>query len=473
MKLLSRLFFISVFILVFVSGEVFSQSENVISAIKFKDADINIVLQSIAEKAVKGGKKVNIVTSPNVHGLVSVNLESVDWQTAMKVILKAYDYGYEWVGENIVLVAPLDELADKRKKSALAKEAEPLETKTFILSFAKVADLQGSIASLLTERGRLTSDSRANALVVVDTQSSLEVVEKAIRNLDTITPQVLVEAKIVETNLNKSENLGIKWNLKVSASGSKRPTTWPFTSEVKGTGSKMFPVIQTPSELERVNTTETNASGDSVTSSEERVWNKLAPGFPAVSADEFTFGTLDFSQMQVVLEALAARSGTEIVSNPKITTLDNSPASIKVATEWPIPRYTYNKETGTYEITGFEYKPIGVTLNVLPQINQEGYITMDIRPEVSEIIGEVAFGGTASLPLVNTQTTATKVMVKNGETLVIGGLIKDKKGDNYQKIPILGDIPFLGRIFKYKSKTGEKKDLLIFITPKIITPKRE
>jgi type IV pilus assembly protein PilQ len=430
-------------IFLFIHFSIFSQEE-VIPVIKFKDADIKVVLQTIAEKAYKDGKKVNIVISPKVEGLVTVSLENVEWQEALKVILKAYGYGYEWIGDNIILVATLEELAERRKKEVSAKEVEPLETKVFTLNFAKVGNLKEPITKLLTERGRLTIDESTNSLIITDTQSNLEKIKKSLKELDTITPQVLIEAKVIETDLDVTRNLGIKWTIKGTAAGSKRVHLWPFTRKSK---SKYMP--------DNFPNVDTVYSGSNL-------------------ANVFTFGTLDASQLSVIMEALFEDKNTKIISAPKITTLDNHTATIDVVTQDPVPNYTYNSETGEWEISGFEWKEYGVMLKVTPQINKEGYITLEISPEISDKLSDKTFsaasGSQATIPVIYNQRTSTKVMVKDGETLVIGGLIREKNINDVFKVPILGDLPIIGRFFKYKSKTKEKKDLLIFITPHIVTP---
>jgi len=453
------------------SLSIFAQ-EGIIESLKFKDADIKVVLEAISQKAIRDGKKVNILVNPDVQGTVTVELDNTDWQTALEAVLKIYGYGYEWIGKNIILVDTLQNLAEKRKKLQESKVTEPVETRIFNLNFAKVEEVRSSIEKMLTPRGKLTYDKRTNTLVITDTPSNLAILEKTIASLDEVTPQVSIEAKIIETSLTKEENLGIKWNLKVGGRGSKRPTTFPFTEAIKGRGTKMFPKVKVPSELERVAVRDYDKEGNPVITYEEKTWHRLVSGFPQVSPGEFLFGTLDFSQLQVVLEALAHRSGTEIISNPKITTLNNHPAFIHIGNEWPIPKYTYNKDQGKWEITGFEYKPIGVQLKVTPSINKQGYITMLVTPEVKEIVRETSFGGNTFLPVTYTQSASTKVIVKDGETLVIGGLIKNKKEKIVHKLPILGDIPILGLFFKYKGTQNKKKDLLIFITPRLITNKK-
>ena len=430
-----RKFIFSLSLLIFFNLLSFAQ-ENIIKALKFKDVDIKTVLEAIIQKATRDGEKVNIIFSPEVKGLVSVDLENVDWQTALEAVLKTYNYGYEWVGRNIILVDTLENIAERRKKEAETKVAEPLDTQIFILNFAKVKEIKSTVEKMLTPQGRLTCDERTNTLVITDTQSNLIKLEKAIKAMDAITPQVLIEAKVLETDLDLTKKLGINWNISAAVSASKRPHIWPFT-----------------------------------THSENKYLKNS--DFPSTTSG-FAYGTLDASALSAVLEVIFSDQNTKILSMPKITTLDNHTATIDVVTEDPVPNYTYNSETGSWEIAGYDWVKYGVSLEVTPQINREGFITLTVKPVVSENLGDKEFtsssGAIAKIPKLYTQTTSTKVMIKDGETLVLGGLIRDKVIDTVNKIPILGDLPILGFFFRHKGKTVEKKNLLIFITPKIITP---
>jgi len=276
--------------------------EGRIPSLKFRDADIRVVLQAIIQKAVKDGSKVNIIIPPQVKGPVTVDLENVDWQTALDAVLKTYDYGYEWVGKNIILVDTLDNLAERRKKVQEAQIAEPLATRAFTLNFAKVEEIKGTLEKLLTPKGKLTYDKRTNTLVITDTQSKLYALEETIKALDEITPQVLIEAKILETDLDVTNKLGINWNIQGTISGSKRAHTWPFT---KHSENKYL-------------------RGDDI------------PGVSSVHttlSDVFAFGTLDASSLSAVLEIIFSDTNTKILSTPKITTMDNHTATIDVITE--------------------------------------------------------------------------------------------------------------------------------------------
>jgi type II secretory pathway component GspD/PulD (secretin) len=185
----------------------------------------------------------------------------------------------------------------------------------------------------------------------------------------------------------------------------------------------------------------------------------------------FTFGTIDFTSFQAVLEVLKTRTETKIISNHRITTLNNKEAKITVATTYNIPTYERNESTGAYEITGYQEKELGIILAVTPQINPEGYIVVQLEPEVSAFSTWDTFstsGGTIYAPRFTVRKATTQVMVKDGETIVIGGLIKETETDMVRKIPVLGDIPILSLLFKKKEKAIDTTDLLFFITVNIV-----
>ncbi|MFZ5801189.1 MAG: type IV pilus secretin PilQ [Candidatus Omnitrophota bacterium] len=391
----------------------------------FRDADIRNVLRILSYKS-----GVNIVAGPDVSGLVTIQLNDIPWEDALKVILKTYGFGYERSG-NVITVSTYEKLAEKRKIEKELAEQEPLVTEVFSLNYAKAKEIAASVKEMLTPRGRVNFDERTNTVVVTDSTSSLEKIREIMPSLDQVTPQVLIEAKVIETKLDNTDKLGIDWTAKVTGFGAKSPINWPFPNVAA---------------------------------------NKFTPTpFPSAPSSEFKYGTLDFTQFQAVLELLSARTDTNTLSNPRIVTLDNQPASITVGTKWPVAQYTYNSEQAKWQVSGWEYQEFGILLKVTPHVNREGYITLDIAPQVSERTGDVTFD-TAAVPILSTQETTTRVMIKDGETLIIAGLLKDKTTDTKRKIPILGDIPLIGLAFTKTEKVLEKTDLLIFITPHIITP---
>jgi len=402
-------------------GAPITQEGNV--SFDFRDADIRNVFRILSFKS-----GVNIVAGPEVTGVVTIKLDDVPWKQALEVILETYGFAYEKKG-SIISVTTIEILKQRRENAALLAEQEKLETKIFVLNFAKASEVIESIGNVKSERGSINFDERTNSVIVTDISGRLELIEEIIKTLDKTTPQVLIEAKIVETNLNDTEKLGIDWTTKATVSGAQRDTTWPF----------------------KIGETDNRYAG---------TVDKPTAG---------TFGTLSFTEFKAVLELLNTRTDTNILSNPKIVTLDNQPARIEVGTKHPIPDFGANSETGALQTTGITYENIGINFTVTPHVNNEEYVTLEITPEVSEVTGSVDFQGIA-VPLIATEQVSTNVMVKSGDTLVIAGLIKDKLTDVKKKMPILGDIPILGLLFQKTEKTLIKSDLIIFITPHIITP---
>jgi type IV pilus assembly protein PilQ len=395
-------------------------------SLDFRDADIQNVLRILSYKS-----GVNIVAGPEVTGLVTIQLRDVPWKQALDVILQTYGYGYDQRG-NIITVTTIDNLKKRREDAQLLAEQEVLLTQTFPLNYAKAQDVISSVEKMVSARGSVNYDERTNSLIVRDTSQNVELMSDVIGRLDSTTPQVLIEAKIVETTLNNQENLGIDWVTKATVTGSKRPHIFPFTAHMD---------------------------------------NKYVRNddFPDAEDTEFSFGTLNFAQVQAVFELLRSRTTTNILSNPRIVTLDNQVAQIVVGSQYPIPSYVYNEEQARLQVNGWEYKDIGIIFNVTPHVNNAGFVTMDIEPKVTEILDFVTVENT-SLPRLSAESAKTRVMIQDGETLVIAGLIKDKVTDVKKKTPILGDIPLLGLIFQKSEKTVVKTDMLIFLTPHIITP---
>jgi type IV pilus assembly protein PilQ len=197
------------------------------------------------------------------------------------------------------------------------------------------------------------------------------------------------------------------------------------------------------------------------------VLNNLNALTSANSTDRSLSAVFSASDFKILLSALTTLSNTRIVSNPTIVTLNNTEAFINVGSEYPIPNYTYNQERGTYEVSGFNYRPIGIILKVTPQVNAQGFVRLTVEPEVSQQNGTTAFG-TAEIPIIATRKAKTQVSLKDGYTMGIGGLIRKEITDGSSKVPILGDIPGLGLLFKQKTKNATTTNLLIFITAKVV-----
>jgi len=302
--------------------------------------------------------------------------------------------------------------------------------------------------------------------------------------LDKETDQVLIEARVLETVLGDDEKIGIDWNLKFEVSGAKRPTTFPF--DYFKSDSKLLekytPLVQTGV----TQTNPTGAAGDSITTTTPAVYpnspqlTNYSKGFPFVDysqeifKDTFSFGTLDFSQFSAILEMVKSRAETSIVSNPRIATLNNTEANILIGQTLNMPKYERNSSTGKIEITGYEAKDLGIKLKVMPHINEKCEIVVDLIPEISDLVRYDTIDAKNGIvaPVFSSRQANTKVMIKDGDTIFIGGLIKENVVDKKNKMPflgdILGDVPGVGLLFTKKEKAKQKTELIFFITVNII-----
>jgi type IV pilus assembly protein PilQ len=425
-------------------------------SLDFKDADINNVLRILSLKS-----KMNIITGPEVQGVVSIRLEDVPWEKALDVVLRTYGYVYERDG-NIIRVTTKENLT-----------TEDLITETFILNYTTAKEAEEAVKDVLSERGRIKSVARTNMLVITDIPTNLYKISEVIKNLDKNTPQAYVDSKIIKTQLQKGENLGIAWNPTVSATGASRPTTFPFSADT-----------QTPP-------TDGSATNYDVF---QHFFSYFFPnqgaaginpnnpqGFPlstgTSTGNEFKFGKLDFSTFSATLNFLKSRSNTKIVSNPRITVLNNQTAKIKVGTDIALPTFERNETTGSFEISGYSFRETGVVMEVTPHINNADEILVDLKPEVSSQDGYTTFAGSDSasfsqIPNFAITNAQTQVMIRNGETIAIGGLMSDKSAISEKKVPILGEMPLVGKLFRNKEQAlgdnNTKSETLFFVTVSII-----
>jgi type II secretory pathway component GspD/PulD (secretin) len=271
----------------------------------------------------------------------------------------------------------------------------------------------------------------------------------------------MIETKVIETDVNNTDNLGIDWVLEASMSGASAPTTFPFLPSGgifgKGGNGSFFPVGANPSPP---STYSMPSSSSSSTSS---------------STSAFTYGTINASTLSATLQALSTHQNTRTLSNPRVVTLDNEKVTFNVGLQYPMPQYSFNSSTGQQQISGYTFTPIGINFEVTPHVNNAGWITLDLHPDISAIDQLVTLqqGSSTSAPVqipeLSDRTIQTKVMVENGKTLVIAGLISDTKNVSKTKVPFLGDIPLLGKFFSSSNTTVTRTELLIFLTPHIIT----
>jgi len=449
--------------------------------VDFKDADIRNVIRVIS---YKGG--VNIIAGSEVQGKVSTRLVDVPWETALDVILKTYGFGYE-KKENIIRVSTIEKLRLEKEAIRQLTEADKQQmdviNKVIELKYVDANDIKTAVEKQLSPQGSITvfqkttragwqkkdiggeviarekaEEKMSKVLIINDIAPAVKKITKLIEELDVLPKQIMIEALIVEINADDELKLGINWDIEAALTGGAVPTTWPFDKK-EGTRGKFAPSI------------DPSLRGQGQTWPLASDLNPLVgPGheefFPWVSSGGFSFGSLSFAAMQSVLEAMVTDIHYNLLSNPKIMTLDNQEASILVGEKYPIIQ-TEVTDAGTLRESVERYEPIGIQLLVVPQIWEGNRINMIIHPAVSSLGAEVT-GYTIQPNRITTREAATQVVIKSGETLAIGGLVKDQKKDTIKKVPILGDIPLLGLLFRHKKTEVDKIELLIFVTPRIV-----
>ena len=419
--------------------------------VDFKDADIQNVLRILAFKS-----GVNIVAGKDVQGLVTIRLVDVPWEKALDTILKTYGYGYDRQ-DNVIRVASLDSM-----------NRQELGTEIFTLDYAKSSEVEKSVHEMLTDRGKIRSDARSNTLIVTDSPGNLQSIRTVIQRLDSATPQVLIETKIIEVSEDAAERLGVKWNVSASIIGSKRPTTAPWSAANRSRFSAFFPYGR------GTTSTAVESAGGTTNTLEAEDFPKgkdggtIQPTFPVADKAEFTFGAIDFSQFQVMLDMIKSDKGTHILSEPHIVVLNNQEAKILVGEIIAIPTFERNPTTGRMEITGYTDRDLGVRLAVSPQINSEKEIVVTMHPEITTLLGYDKLTDDISAPRYSTREAMTNVRIKSGQTIAIGGLVKEDISDEVTKVPILGDLPLLDKLFTHQAKVVKKTDLLFFMTVTVL-----
>ena len=416
----------------------------------FKDADIHNILRLLSEV---GG--VNVVTADNVGGTVTIRMRDVPWDQALDVVLQAKSLGMVRQG-NLLRVAPLAQLEQEREAAIARKKQQqqlaPLETRLVPVSYATANDLQPRVRELLTERGSVSTDTRTNMLIVRDIVGQLDDVEDLVRSLDTQTPQVLIESRIVEASSSYSRDIGIQWGgAAVMSSATGNPTGLRFPSDIGVAGG--VPVDNAPTQgLSPFNGTVNNPN--------------FAVNLPAVTGNGaggalgLTMGSLSGAvNLNVRLSAAEAAGSVRIISSPRVLTLDNNEASISQGTLIPFSQVSAQGVNTAFQEAKLE-------LNVTPHVTSDGAVAMDVKITRNE----PDFGRTGAQgdPTILEREAQTQLLVDDGDTVVIGGIYTRNTGRNVDQVPFLGDIPVLGVFFKRRRFREDRNELLIFLTPRIV-----
>ncbi len=397
-------------------------------SLDFKDADIKNILRLIAEVS-----DLNIVAGDDVKGKVTIRLIDVPWDQALDIILFSNKLGKMRMG-NVIRIAPVEALKKEEEELLTAKRSreklEDLVTELIPVNYSTAQELQAQVKNILSERGSISIDTRTNTLIVKDIPRNVAEARNLVESLDTRTPQVIIEARIVEASTNFSRELGIRWGATLA---------------------------------------DTQIGGESGTigvqgalGSTSNVTN-VAAQFPvggATSAVVFNLANLgDVTNLDVELSAMEQAGEGEIISAPRITTLDNSEAHIEQGLRIPYLKLTAEGVATT------EFIEANINLTVTPHVTADGHVKMNIKAAKDSPDDTITVQG---VPAIDKKEAITEVLVADGDVVVIGGIYSIERGDRMERVPLLGKVPLLGFLFRRTEKSDDRRDLLIFISPKIV-----
>ncbi len=400
---------------------------------EFQGDEVGQVLRLLARQA-----KVNMVVSEAVTGNVTMRLEDVSALQAISIIVKSKGLFMDKI-DNVYYV-----------KTATERTAEPTESDSYQFSYSRAKDVAPLLASQLASKDPPQVDERTNTIFFRETRSNIDNIRKLFVTIDKPTKQVMIEARLVEVTANPVQAYGINW---AGTFGSAtNPKTITYGNPIAG-GSPV-PGNNPP--------TSGFSLGDPTNHNFLGSLGHLVPG---------QFAILSVPQFSATLQALNEDSDAEFLANPRVVTADNQQAKIEITRSQPIPQLNFNEQTAQAVFSGFQDKKFGNTLLVRPSVNKDNFITLAVKPEISNKVADQAFtfgGATVTSPVIDTRTLDSNVLIKSGDTLAIGGLLQDQITKSRTKVPIMGDIPMLGYLFQSHGNERVKRNLLVFVTPTII-----
>jgi type IV pilus assembly protein PilQ len=387
-------------------------------SIAFAETPIDDVIRAIAEKA-----DVDIIKSPQVTGTVTATLTDVPLGEALDNILAAHGYGYV-ADKNVIRIAPVAELAQK---------AEALVSRIYRITYANIEDVEKTLEKFISQRGSISASKSTSNIIVTDTESRIKAMDTFIMEIDRITPQILVEARIYDITAQERLDLGVEWaGQRISTIGDNlgdNPTAGHTSPYIFG------------------------GFAGATDKTEAASVGFLRFGFFGKHLD------ID-AKLRAELEDINAK----LLANPRILVLDNETAVFDIVTEHPYVERSFTGGTTTETI---KFKPVGTKLEVTPHVTREGMLRLHIMPEFGVKVDEVTVGGGA-VPIIDTRKVDTIALVEHGQTVVIGGLRKKDVAQRTNKIPLLGDLPLIGMLFRFEGEDTVNSEIVVFITPRIV-----
>lgn len=386
-----------------------SDQKEPIKNLEFQSADVRSVLTFLSDYG-----NVNVVVAPEVNGTVTIKLSNIHWRTAMDIIGRTYNLAVVDEDEGYIRVLPAKvyrtELTEMEQHRKQQRDLVALETKIVKIANSTSNDVVNAVKSLLTDRGKASSDPRSNSVIIQEVPSNLQNVLAYITELDRPSQQIKISTRLLELSNSSFEEIGVDWSGTIAGSGDVEPVTWSMNNN--------------------------RATDNSL---------RIQTGL---------LGT-DYS-IDALLDFFVRENKGRIIAHPEITTVDNKEARIQMGQKIPVKQFD---ESGNVVI---KFEEVGTILTVTPHITADNQILMELAPERSTY--EFDPNGI----IINTSNAQTNVIVNNGQTAVIGGLTTEDELETEIGVPILKDIPLLGRLFKYTNKRLETRDLVIFVTPTIV-----
>jgi len=435
------------------NGEAVRAEEETIS-VDFADEDVRTILRNVADLF-----DLNLVIPDTLQGRTSIKLRNITWRQVFEVVLDPL--GFTFIEDrNIIRIKSIEELT-----------TEPVDTRVFVVNYARAEELQSSIAPLVDSAlgGRIQVDTRSNALVITERPSRMNKIQEIIDRLDKATDQVMIESRFVEVSNQDIKNIGVNWTSLSGYGVGVNDISREFSRERSSSDERDV----TDDQQGTTTTTTTSSSlAPSVTTGEQEVVSdiqNITDSLSTASTSRIDTAVFSADDFRVVLSALKENTDSKLISNPTVVVMNNQEAEFKVGEDFPVREIRQNQETGAFEAGEVEKEFIGISLRVRPSVNAAGVINLTVSPELSNLDRVIENFGAID-PVIAKRTVDTNVAIKDGFTLALGGLSSTEESNSGTKVPLLGDLPGLGRLFRSDSKQYDQQNLIVFITAKTLNP---
>ena len=403
-------------------------------SVDFKDTNIDDVLAILARQA-----NVDILKSPKVQGKVTAVLRDIPLSEALNNILEVHGFGYV-ATDNMIRVVPQEDIIQVRER---------LNSHVYRITYANVVEVEKALRGFLSEQGSISANIGTSNIIVTDVESKIRAINSFIEEIDRVTPQILVEAKIYDITSQDKLDIGVQWQMGTATSFGEVPAGGTLGDQAGTLGNVLQESVTNP---------------------------HLTGGFSGNTSNTTTASLLRFGilnsnvNIDAALRASQEDVRAKLLANPRIMVLDNQMAEIKIVEEIPYQELTETSAGGSIGTT--QFRDVGVELRVTPHLTRDGLIRLQLNPKFSSRTGDVLLNtGNPNVPpqpIISTRETSTTALIHNGQTVVIGGLKKQEVLQQVNKIPLLGDLPLLGGLFRFEGEKTVNSELVIFITPHVI-----